>query len=280
MSRAPAATRRADSRRLDRGPSRQPQEPPFPSRQPHDDRRHPRVARAGPGLRAGATHHRRHRRRHDFWRGVLSLARGRRPRIAATRRGSPITTRKSRCSTRRRRPVSASPRHHRQCMRLRLECHRPRLRADPRAAGAMRFSAAGTMRLGAGLSRVRFPPGFDAGKNPSLRRRPHRPGPGRRRGALLRPRELRTRPRSRRAHPGPRHRLRHLTDTHHITQPHPSGIGPRLAMERALASAGCAAESVDYINAHGTATRSTMPRRASPSPSSSATASRSAPPNR
>jgi 3-oxoacyl-[acyl-carrier-protein] synthase II len=44
------------------------------------------------------------------------------------------------------------------------------------------------------------------------------------------------------------------TDTHHITQPHPSGIGPRLAMERALASAGCAAESVDYINAHGTAT--------------------------
>jgi 3-oxoacyl-[acyl-carrier-protein] synthase II len=44
------------------------------------------------------------------------------------------------------------------------------------------------------------------------------------------------------------------TDTHHITQPHPSGIGPRLAMERALASAGGAAESVDYINAHGTAT--------------------------
>lgn len=44
------------------------------------------------------------------------------------------------------------------------------------------------------------------------------------------------------------------TDTHHITQPHPSGIGPRLSMERALASAGCAAESVDYINAHGTAT--------------------------
>ena len=44
------------------------------------------------------------------------------------------------------------------------------------------------------------------------------------------------------------------TDTHHITQPHPSGIGPRLAMERALESAGCAAGSVDYINAHGTAT--------------------------
>jgi 3-oxoacyl-[acyl-carrier-protein] synthase II len=44
------------------------------------------------------------------------------------------------------------------------------------------------------------------------------------------------------------------TDTHHITQPHPSGIGPRQAMERALDSAGCAAKSVDYINAHGTAT--------------------------
>jgi len=44
------------------------------------------------------------------------------------------------------------------------------------------------------------------------------------------------------------------TDTHHITQPHPSGIGPRLAMERALASAGCAADGVDYINAHGTGT--------------------------
>jgi 3-oxoacyl-[acyl-carrier-protein] synthase II len=44
------------------------------------------------------------------------------------------------------------------------------------------------------------------------------------------------------------------TDTHHITQPHPSGIGPRQAMERALASAGCAAESIGYINAHGTGT--------------------------
>ena len=44
------------------------------------------------------------------------------------------------------------------------------------------------------------------------------------------------------------------TDTHHITQPHPSGIGPRQAMERALESAGCEAGSVDYINAHGTGT--------------------------
>jgi len=44
------------------------------------------------------------------------------------------------------------------------------------------------------------------------------------------------------------------TDTYHLTQPHPSGIGPRLAMERALASAKAAPEEVDYVNGHGTAT--------------------------
>lgn len=44
------------------------------------------------------------------------------------------------------------------------------------------------------------------------------------------------------------------TDNHHLTQPHPSGIGPRLAMERALADARRAPEEVGYINAHGTAT--------------------------
>ncbi len=44
------------------------------------------------------------------------------------------------------------------------------------------------------------------------------------------------------------------TDTHHLTQPHPDGSGPRLAMERALANAGLGAESIDYLNAHGTAT--------------------------
>ena len=42
------------------------------------------------------------------------------------------------------------------------------------------------------------------------------------------------------------------TDTYHLTQPNPSGIGPRLSMERALQCAGT--ESVDYVNAHGTAT--------------------------
>ena len=44
------------------------------------------------------------------------------------------------------------------------------------------------------------------------------------------------------------------TDNHHLTQPHPSGIGPRLAMERALANARRMPEEIDYINAHGTAT--------------------------
>src|SRR5438552_962321 len=44
------------------------------------------------------------------------------------------------------------------------------------------------------------------------------------------------------------------TDNFHLTQPDPSGIGPRRAMERALQSAQVSADSVDYINAHGTAT--------------------------
>lgn len=44
------------------------------------------------------------------------------------------------------------------------------------------------------------------------------------------------------------------TDNFHMTQPNPSGVGPRAAMEQALRSAGIAATSVDYINAHGTAT--------------------------
>src|SRR6266513_4695717 len=44
------------------------------------------------------------------------------------------------------------------------------------------------------------------------------------------------------------------TDNFHITQPDPSGVGPRQAMERALQSAQISADQVDYINAHGTAT--------------------------
>src|SRR6202043_75660 len=44
------------------------------------------------------------------------------------------------------------------------------------------------------------------------------------------------------------------TDNHHLTQPDPSGIGPRSAMERALQSANISPVDIDYINAHGTAT--------------------------
>ena len=44
------------------------------------------------------------------------------------------------------------------------------------------------------------------------------------------------------------------TDNHHLTQPDPSGVGARRAMEGALQSAGIRAQKVDYINAHGTAT--------------------------
>jgi 3-oxoacyl-[acyl-carrier-protein] synthase II len=45
------------------------------------------------------------------------------------------------------------------------------------------------------------------------------------------------------------------TDNHHLTQPDPSGVGPRIAMEQALRSANINPTEVDYINAHGTATR-------------------------
>jgi 3-oxoacyl-[acyl-carrier-protein] synthase II len=44
------------------------------------------------------------------------------------------------------------------------------------------------------------------------------------------------------------------TDNYHLTQPDPSGSGPRAAMEEALRSAGIEASDIDYINAHGTAT--------------------------
>jgi 3-oxoacyl-[acyl-carrier-protein] synthase II len=44
------------------------------------------------------------------------------------------------------------------------------------------------------------------------------------------------------------------TDNHHLTQPDPSGSGPRRAMEAALKSAEISPEQVGYINAHGTAT--------------------------
>ncbi|MEY2440449.1 MAG: 3-oxoacyl-[acyl-carrier-protein] synthase [Verrucomicrobiota bacterium] len=45
------------------------------------------------------------------------------------------------------------------------------------------------------------------------------------------------------------------TDNHHLTQPNPSGIGPHMAMEGAIQSANLDPGNIDYINAHGTATR-------------------------
>ena len=44
------------------------------------------------------------------------------------------------------------------------------------------------------------------------------------------------------------------SDAHHVSAPHPDGIGAELAMQRALASAGLQASDIDHVNAHGTAT--------------------------
>lgn len=44
------------------------------------------------------------------------------------------------------------------------------------------------------------------------------------------------------------------SDAHHMSSPHPDGLGARLALADALARAGLSAADVDYINLHGTAT--------------------------
>jgi 3-oxoacyl-[acyl-carrier-protein] synthase II len=43
-------------------------------------------------------------------------------------------------------------------------------------------------------------------------------------------------------------------DAHHITAPHPEGLGATLVMHRALKDAGISGNEVDYINTHGTST--------------------------
>ncbi|HJW74425.1 MAG: beta-ketoacyl-[acyl-carrier-protein] synthase II [Anaeromyxobacter sp. RBG_16_69_14] len=44
------------------------------------------------------------------------------------------------------------------------------------------------------------------------------------------------------------------SDAHHMSHPHPEGLGARLAMEEALRQAGLEPGAVDHVNAHGTGT--------------------------
>jgi 3-oxoacyl-[acyl-carrier-protein] synthase I len=43
------------------------------------------------------------------------------------------------------------------------------------------------------------------------------------------------------------------SDAHHMSTPHPQGLGARIALRDALARGRAAAEQIDYINLHGTA---------------------------
>jgi 3-oxoacyl-[acyl-carrier-protein] synthase I len=44
------------------------------------------------------------------------------------------------------------------------------------------------------------------------------------------------------------------SDAHHMSAPHPQGLGAQMAMQAALHDAGLAPDAIDYINLHGTAT--------------------------
>ena len=44
------------------------------------------------------------------------------------------------------------------------------------------------------------------------------------------------------------------SDAHHMSSPHPEGLGARLAMERALKAAGLRAGDINYVNLHATGT--------------------------
>jgi 3-oxoacyl-[acyl-carrier-protein] synthase-1 len=46
------------------------------------------------------------------------------------------------------------------------------------------------------------------------------------------------------------------SDAHHMSAPHPEGLGARVAMEAALKAAGLQTTDIDYLNLHGTATPS------------------------
>lgn len=54
--------------------------------------------------------------------------------------------------------------------------------------------------------------------------------------------------------PGPLQLVGHgeANDAHHMSAPHPDGLGAEAALDAALARAGCSASAVDFVNLHGT----------------------------
>ncbi|MHB8666443.1 MAG: beta-ketoacyl-[acyl-carrier-protein] synthase family protein [Burkholderiales bacterium] len=46
------------------------------------------------------------------------------------------------------------------------------------------------------------------------------------------------------------------SDAHHMSSPHPDGLGARMAMQGALKTAGLKPSEIDYVHLHGTATQS------------------------